>query len=140
MENKNPGRHADASLPATAATQKSRRQPDKLKYEVRRGKYEERKNPEYKIQQKPGGHSLMAPPGPIPNPEVKHQHVDGSRTTGPARVDSCQGKQAPDSKESGAYLFSGGKEIHSLAERTYLPAEPGTYLAGRRTYLSPQGR
>ena len=40
---------------------------------------------------KPGGHSLMAPPGPIPNPEVKHQHVDGSRTTGPARVDSRQG-------------------------------------------------
>ena len=100
MENKNPGRHADASLPATAATQKSRRQPDKLKYEVRRGKYEERKNPEYKIQQKPGGHSLMAPPGPIPNPEVKHQHVDGSRTTGPARVDSCQGKQAPQNESS----------------------------------------
>ena len=37
-----------------------------------------------------GGHSLMAPPGPIPNPEVKHQHVDGSRTPGPARVDSCR--------------------------------------------------
>ena len=33
----------------------------------------------------------MVPPGPIPNPEVKHQHVDGSRTIGPARVDSCQG-------------------------------------------------
>ena len=26
----------------------------------------------------------MVPPGPIPNPEVKHQHVDGSRTIGPA--------------------------------------------------------
>ena len=48
---------------------------------------------------KPGGHSLMAPPGPIPNPEVKHQHVDGSRTTGPARVDSCQGKWSPETEK-----------------------------------------
>ena len=37
----------------------------------------------------------MAPPGPIPNPEVKHRHVDGSRTTGPARVDSCQDQTTP---------------------------------------------
>ena len=45
----------------------------------------------------------MAPPGPIPNPEVKHQHVDGSRTTGPARVDSRQGSnEAPEPKGSGA--------------------------------------
>ena len=43
----------------------------------------------------PGGHSPMAPPGPIPNPEVKHRHVDGSRTTGPARVDSCQDQTTP---------------------------------------------
>ena len=41
----------------------------------------------------------MAPPGPIPNPEVKHQHVDGSRTTGPARVDSCQGKRSPETEK-----------------------------------------
>ena len=45
----------------------------------------------------------MVPPGPIPNPEVKHQHVDGSRTTGPARVDSRQGSnEAPEPKGSGA--------------------------------------
>ena len=28
----------------------------------------------------------MEPPGPIPNPEVKHISADGSRTIGPARV------------------------------------------------------
>ena len=48
----------------------------------------------------------MAPPGPIPNPEVKHQHVDGSRTTGPARVDSCQGKQAPQNESSAGLSVS----------------------------------
>ena len=52
---------------------------------------------------KPGGHRLMAPPGPIPNPEVKHQHVDGSRTIGPARVDSCQGKQSPQNESSAGF-------------------------------------
>ena len=45
----------------------------------------------------------MVPPGPIPNPEVKHQHVDGSRTTGPARVDSCQGKQSPQNESSAGF-------------------------------------
>ena len=50
----------------------------------------------------------MVPPGPIPNPEVKHQHVDGSRTTGPARVDSRQGSnEAPEPKGSGASSVSG---------------------------------
>ena len=34
----------------------------------------------------PGGHSSVEPPGPIPNPEVKHTSADGSRTIGPARV------------------------------------------------------
>ena len=37
----------------------------------------------------------MAPPGPIPNPEVKHRRVDGSRTIGPARVDRCQDSTTP---------------------------------------------
>ena len=46
----------------------------------------------------------MAPPGPIPNPEVKHQHVDGSRTTGPARVDSCQGKRSPQSERIAGFI------------------------------------
>ena len=59
------------------------RWPGKLKYEVHKKKY--------KVRQKPGGHSPMAPPGPIPNPEVKHWSVDGSRTIGPARVDRRQG-------------------------------------------------
>ena len=75
---------------------------------------------------KPGGHSLMAPPGPIPNPEVKHQHVDGSRTTGPARVDSRQGSnEAPEPKGSGASSVSGGwhpghgESQRGLASRPY---------------------
>ena len=37
----------------------------------------------------------MAPPGPIPNPEVKHWRVDDSRTTGPAKVDRCQDQCSP---------------------------------------------
>ena len=49
----------------------------------------------------------MVPPGPIPNPEVKHQHVDGSRTTGPARVDSCQGKQSPQNESSAGFSVCG---------------------------------
>ena len=55
----------------------------------------------------------MVPPGPIPNPEVKHQHVDGSRTTGPARVDSRQGSnEAPEPKGSGA-----SSVLHHSAQR-----------------------
>ena len=77
---------------------------------------------------KPGGHSLMVPPGPIPNPEVKHQHVDGSRTTGPARVDSCQGKRSPQNESSAesfeardfspsAVIFSGLKSTMNMKYR-----------------------
>ena len=68
-----------------AATTEHRAQKQRNDDPGKRLKQYKRKKP------KPGGHSLMAPPGPIPNPEVKHQHVDGSRTTGPARVDSRQG-------------------------------------------------
>ena len=68
-----------------------------MNYEVRITSYEV-------INPKPGGHSLMVPPGPIPNPEVKHQHVDGSRTTGPARVDSCQGKRSPQSERIAGFI------------------------------------
>ena len=82
------------------------RWPGKLKYEVHKKKY--------KVRQKPGGHSPMAPPGPIPNPEVKHWSVDGSRTIGPARVDrrQCLKRRAPQSVNSaglvdpGSYLLS----------------------------------
>ena len=64
---------------------------------------------------KPGGHSLMAPPGPIPNPEVKHQHVDGSRTTGPARVDSRQGSnEAPEPRGSGASSVFGEEYLYTV--------------------------
>ena len=54
----------------------------------------------------------MAPPGPIPNPEVKHQHVDGSRTTGPARVDGRQGSnEAPEPRGSGASSVYEQREV-----------------------------
>ena len=33
-----------------------------------------------------GDHSVVEPPGPIPNPEVKRRSADGSGTTGPVRV------------------------------------------------------
>ncbi len=33
-----------------------------------------------------GGHSAVEPPGPIPNPEVKHCSADGSWTIGSVRV------------------------------------------------------
>ncbi len=33
-----------------------------------------------------GGQSVVEPPGPIPNPEVKRRSADGSGTTGPVRV------------------------------------------------------
>ena len=37
----------------------------------------------------------MVPPGPIPNPEVKHWRVDDSRTIGPAKVDRRQDQTQP---------------------------------------------
>ena len=37
-----------------------------------------------------GDHSVMEPPGPIPNPEVKRYCADGSWAKGPARVGRCQ--------------------------------------------------
>ncbi len=53
----------------------------------------------------------MAPPGPIPNPEVKHRHVDGSRTIGPARVDSCQDSTTPvGESQQGLTVFRGGPD------------------------------
>ena len=33
-----------------------------------------------------GDHSKVEPPGPVPNPEVKHFSADGSWTIGPVRV------------------------------------------------------
>ena len=33
-----------------------------------------------------GGQSVVEPPGPIPNPEVKRRSADGIGTTGPVRV------------------------------------------------------
>ena len=68
----------------------------------------------------------MAPPGPIPNPEVKHQHVDGSRTTGPARVDSCQGKRSPETeKVSGLHrLRAPARKYRPRRRRGYRPAKP----------------
>ena len=37
-----------------------------------------------------GDHSVVEPPGPIPNPEVKRRSADGSGATGLARVGRCQ--------------------------------------------------
>ena len=56
----------------------------------------------------PGGHSPMAPPGPIPNPEVKHWRVDDSRTLGPAKVDRRQEQYDPQVGSLRVVLFSAG--------------------------------
>ena len=37
-----------------------------------------------------GDHSVVEPPGPIPNPEVKRRSADGSGATGLVRVGRCQ--------------------------------------------------
>lgn len=37
-----------------------------------------------------GDHSMVEPPGPIPNPEVKRCCADGSGAIGPVRVGRCQ--------------------------------------------------
>ena len=51
----------------------------------------------------------MAPLGPIPNPEVKHRRVDGSRTIGPARVDRCQDSTTPvGESQQGLTAFGAG--------------------------------
>ena len=39
-----------------------------------------------------GGHGTVEPPGPIPNPEVKHRCADGSGAKGPVRVGRRQFK------------------------------------------------
>ena len=59
------------------------------------GEYPQAGSQRNKRRLKPGGHSPMVPPGPIPNPEVKHWHVDDSRARGPAKVDSCQDPRSP---------------------------------------------
>ena len=85
----------------------------------------------------------MVPPGPIPNPEVKHQHVDGSRTTGPARVDSCQGKRSPQNESSAGFsviTVAGSAKVEVVlptifsgcfgpAPRALTPAERGQTAA-----------
>ena len=63
----------------------------------------------------------MAPPGSIPNPEVKHQHVDGSRTTGPARVDSCQGKRTPQNESSAGFSVYDRRDMRTAVK---VRAEP----------------
>ena len=81
----------------------------------------------------------MVPPGPIPNPEVKHQHVDGSRTTGPARVDSCQGKQSPQNESSAGFsvcrrslqISSERSEDIDHAEHGFRPARHGQDFVSR---------
>ena len=77
----------------------------------------------------------MAPPGPIPNPEVKHQHVDGSRTTGPARVDSRQGSnEAPEPRGSGASSVYTTR----LREPSFsLKAQPCFHHRQRRFFTTP---
>ena len=50
----------------------------------------------------------MAPPGPIPNPEVKHWRVDDSRTLGPAKVDRRQEQYDPQVGSLRVVLFSAG--------------------------------
>lgn len=37
-----------------------------------------------------GGHSIVEPPGPIPNPEVKRSRANGSVVIGHVRVGRCQ--------------------------------------------------
>ena len=39
-----------------------------------------------KLLRNSGGHSKVEPPGPVPNPEVKHFSADGSWAIGPVRV------------------------------------------------------
>ena len=80
----------------------------------------QRAQPPPKVNQPPGGHSLMAPPGPIPNPEVKHQHVDGSRTIGPARVDSCQDSRSPRTERFAGFSYQGvSLDLHTARSAVF---------------------
>lgn len=51
-----------------------------------------------------GDQSVVEPPGPIPNPEVKRHSADGSGTTGPVRVGRRQ-VYAPSIRENGRGFF-----------------------------------
>ena len=48
----------------------------------------------------------MEPPGPIPNPEVKHTSANGSWTIGPARVGRRQINKPQLRNEFGAFFLS----------------------------------
>ena len=50
-----------------------------------------------------GDHSAVEPPGPIPNPEVKHCSADGSAAIGRVRVGRCQ-FISPPSSEGGDFF------------------------------------
>jgi hypothetical protein len=56
---------------------------------------------------------MVEPPGPIPNPEVKHCCADGSGAIGPVRVGRCQvyARFFPKRKESGFFC---AQMLHSL--------------------------
>lgn len=57
-------------------------------------------------RQPSGDHSMVEPPGPIPNPEVKHRCADGSGAIGPVRVGRCQfyARLFPQRKKPGFFL------------------------------------
>lgn len=53
----------------------------------------------------PGGHSVLVPPDPIPNSEVKRLSADDSVGFPHAKVGHCQVLfQTPDPKRSGVFL------------------------------------
>jgi hypothetical protein len=53
-----------------------------------------------------GGQSVVEPPGPIPNPEVKRRSADGIGTTGPVRVGRRQVFARPRvTSGPGAFLY-----------------------------------
>jgi hypothetical protein len=59
-----------------------------------------------------GDHSMVEPPGPIPNPEVKHCCADGSGAIGPVRVGRCQvyARLFPQRKKPGFFCGAPGKK------------------------------
>ena len=79
----------------------------------------------------------MAPPGPIPNPEVKHDSAEGSVAIGYVRVGRRQVIRKSRSSNGPAFCVFSGKMFPACPvvenRRSMLPGEP------RRSSFPPQG-
>ena len=87
-----------------------------------------------------GDQSVVEPPGPIPNPEVKRRSADGSETIGLVRVGRRQVYARPRAIGAGLFFCAGGRAgFQPVMDDGFEPVDllAGTWPVGR---ILPAGR